>query len=428
MSTIALPETRPTNGVARVFKDLAYLLGSFPLLLVGFLLTITLLSVGLTTTIIWIGLPIMVAGAFVARGWAAMERRFSSSITGRSLPPSPYRPASPDASAVKRLLHPLADPQTWGDVLWLFLGLIVSAITFSIALTWLAGTIGMVAAPPLTLVLEDRLGDKHTGVLELFHWPFATELEALMQFIVGLGFALTLPLVTRGLAHWQSSMSDAMLNGRARRHAEVSHLRQSRAAVQQAETDALRRLERDIHDGPQQRLVRLNMDLARAKRQASQDPMRAEAMIADAMAATQETLAELRQLSRGIAPPILVDRGLDAAITEAAGRSEIPVTVYTALPDDLPSHVETAAYFVLSEALANANKHSKAESIEVVSAVQDGELFLTVTDDGIGGASLAKGHGLAGLADRLRGVDGHLTLSSPEGGPTTLGAVIPCAS
>lgn len=169
------------------------------------------------------------------------------------------------------------------------------------------------------------------------------------------------------------------------------------------------------------------MDLARAKRAAASDSERPETLITEALDQTQATLAELRQLSRGIAPPILVDRGLESAIEEAAGRSGTPVTVYANLPE-LPDHVATAAYFLVSEGLANINKHAGASAAEVFASVQDDHLYLTVADDGIGGASLDKGHGLAGLADRLRGVDGSLNVTSPLGGPTRLEAVIPCAS
>ena len=125
---------------------------------------------------------------------------------------------------------------------------------------------------------------------------------------------------------------------------------------------------------------------------------------------------------------MLVDRGLEAAIDETAARSSIPVTVYSSLPGQLPSHVEQAAYFVISESLVNANKHSGATLIDLVTAVQDGWLYVTITDDGTGGASTAKGHGLAGLEERLHSVDGELKVTSPVGGPTTIEAVIPCES
>lgn len=125
---------------------------------------------------------------------------------------------------------------------------------------------------------------------------------------------------------------------------------------------------------------------------------------------------------------MLVDRGLEAAIDETAARSAIPVTVYSSIPGKLPDHVEQAAYFVISESLVNANKHSGATAVDLITAVQDGWLYITITDNGMGGASTAKGHGLAGLEERLRGVDGRLSIISPTGGPTKIEAVIPCGS
>lgn len=238
-------------------------------------------------------------------------------------------------------------------------------------------------------------------------------------------FTLTAPFVLRGLAVTLAGMTRGMLTWRS----QVGRLETSRAAVQRAESDTRRRLERDIHDGPQQRLVRLRMDLARANRKAAQAPAVAE-ILQGVMAQTQDALDELRQLSRGIAPPVLVDRGLAAAVDELATRSAVPVTVEVDPPGlpDLPDHVSQTAYFVVSEALANVNKHSGARVASVDVALADGVLRARVCDDGMGGASPAKGHGLAGLAERLQGVDGTLSVSSPEGGPTTVEAVIPCAS
>jgi signal transduction histidine kinase len=192
-----------------------------------------------------------------------------------------------------------------------------------------------------------------------------------------------------------------------------------------AEAESLRRLERDIHDGPQQRLVRLTMDLGRAKRQVADDPARATKTLDAALAQARETVAELRSLSRGIAPPLLVDRGLAAALEEMLNQSSVPVTSRIDVPAQLPPHVETAVYFVVAEALTNVAKHSHASSAEV-SVVLDGvELEVRVEDDGVGGAHPSKGLGLAGLRQRLAAVDGTLDVSSPDGAGTALVARIP---
>lgn len=424
----SVPATESRSRLQQFGHDVGYLLGNWFMMLAAFIVVFTLVVTGISTVIIWVGLPIMVAGIYAARGFAAAERRWVASVNGRATLPSPYLPVKPGAGLMGRLIRPLTDPQSWLDVLWSTVNFVISTLGFSIAMTWLAGALGTVAGPLASIITENIFGEDQTGLGELLGIPFPLMFDVATQFMAGLIFLVSAPFVLRWWTKVQTGVSDMMLNSRADSQAQIATLTQSRAAVRQAESDALRRLERDIHDGPQQRLVRLNMDLARAKRQTATDPAKAEQLITEAMAATQETLAELRQLSRGIAPPVLVDRGLEAAITEAAARSTIPVIVYADLPVPLPDHVETAAYFVVSEALANANKHSQAIGIDIFIGVQDQWLFATVTDDGVGGASLAKGHGLSGLADRLRGVDGTLTVTSHEGGPTTIEAVIPCAS
>ena len=191
-----------------------------------------------------------------------------------------------------------------------------------------------------------------------------------------------------------------------------------------AEAQTLRRLERDLHDGPQQRLVRLGMDISAAQRRMDDDPTQARALLDEAWQQSQDALAEIRTLSRGIAPPILAEQGLPAAITALAARGTVPTSVDVE-PVELSDAAQNAAYFVVAEALANMEKHSRATSASVEVRGLGALAVVNVTDNGVGGASLAKGHGLAGLADRLRGVDGTLTVSSPAGGPTQLTATLP---
>lgn len=435
MTTPAIADHSPSftdswrSRLPQAARDLGYLLISWPFMLAGFILVVVLLSLGVGLSVLVIGVPLMVLGLGVARGIAELERGQVARLTGVPRALRPYREAPADASALRRSANPLFDPQSWRDVAWLFGGVLVSSLTWPIALTWVVGSLAMIAGPLTTLLMERVSPNEHTGLAELLQLPGATTIEVLVQFGMGLVFVASAPWVLSWAARLQTSFSEMLLSKDARHQAEVTALQTSRAAVREAEADALRRLERDIHDGPQQRLVRLNMDLARARRQSASDPLKAQALIDDAMQQTQETLAELRQLSRGIAPPILVDRGLEAALSEAAARSTVPVTVYSGLPAQgtLPAHAETAAYFVASEALANLNKHSQATQAELIAGVQDGWLFVTVNDNGLGGADTAKGHGLTGLERRLQGVDGQLTITSPVGGPTSVEAAIPCA-
>jgi signal transduction histidine kinase len=251
---------------------------------------------------------------------------------------------------------------------------------------------------------------------------------------LGLLFLLTLPLVTRACAAVQARLGQALLSDASALHRRISGLERERdaaraqtAAAVTAEAAALRRLERDIHDGPQQRLVRLAMDLGRAQRHLGSRPEAVREALADAVTQTQEALDELRALSRGIAPPILVDRGLREALVSLAARSAIPVELDAGPLDRRPdAAVETAACFVIAEALTNVAKHSHARQCVIGLRHGEGTLRVWVADDGVGGAALDKGHGLWGLADRLHAAGGRLRLTSPRGGPTTITAELPC--
>jgi signal transduction histidine kinase len=185
-----------------------------------------------------------------------------------------------------------------------------------------------------------------------------------------------------------------------------------------------RRIERDLHDGAQQRLVALTMTLGLARLDAPPGPLADQ--LAKAHEEAGQALAELRELVHAIHPKVLADYGLEAAVADAADRSSVPVDVELELPDRLPQPVESAAYFVVCEALANVAKHSGAARARVSGGYDDGRLVLCVLDDGHGGADEAVGTGLTGLADRVSVLDGRLSLSSPPGGPTLLRVELPC--
>ncbi len=240
--------------------------------------------------------------------------------------------------------------------------------------------------------------------------------------------------MTRACVAAQTRLGQALLWDASALHRRISGLEQERdtaraqtVAAVTAEVTALRRLERDIHDGPQQRLVRLAMDLGRAQHHLDTRPEAAREALAGAIVQTQEVLEELRALSRGIAPPILIDRGLSEALATLAARSGIPVELDIGpLNRRLDAAVETAVYFVIAEALTNVAKHSHASRCVIGLRRYEGTLRAWVTDDGIGGAALDKGHGLLGLDDRLHAVSGRLRIDSPCGGPTTITAELPC--
>jgi signal transduction histidine kinase len=225
-------------------------------------------------------------------------------------------------------------------------------------------------------------------------------------------FAIVLALVFTALA----------LRSRRR----ITQLEETRAgAVDQQEAE-LARIERDLHDGAQARLVALGMNLGMAEQKFASDPEAAHALLAEARQGTQEALEELRSLARGIRPPVLADRGLQAAIDALAQRTPLQMHVTVDVPERLTGALETTAYYVVAEALANTGKHANAESVDIDVHTENGSLIVRVVDNGAGGAD-ANGSGLRGLARRVEAVDGTLDVTSPVGGPTTVRAVLPCA-
>jgi signal transduction histidine kinase len=359
----------------------------------------------------------------VARGFARLERFRLSTWLGRDVATPSYKCPPPDAGFVRRSVTPLRDPQSWLDVVWGVISFVTGTFVFVVTLAWWAA-----AANGLTYWFWERyLPDdgRDESLAELIGFGDTRFADVALQTIIGLAALLTLPFVVRGMAMLHGGLAEAVLSGRAELQQEVARVEGGRDAARVAEAASLRRLERDIHDGPQQRLVRLSMDLGRARKQLDQDPAKVAETLDAALLQARETVDELRSLSRGIAPPLLVDRGLRAALGELMVRSDIPVESVVRVPEDLPPHVETTVYFVVAEALTNVAKHSGAQRVSVQVVAADGAVTVRVEDDGRGGAHLGKGQGLAGLAQRLAGVDGTLELTSPDGGPTVLAATIP---
>jgi signal transduction histidine kinase len=208
--------------------------------------------------------------------------------------------------------------------------------------------------------------------------------------------------------------------------ARIAKLETTRAGAIDVQESELRRIERDLHDGAQARLVALGMSLGMAEQQLSEDPERARALLAEARAGAETALRELRDLARGIHPPVLADRGLEAALRSLANATPLQVTLEVSVDERPAPTVETAAYFVAAEALANAAKHAHAEHLEVTLRRRGALLSVTVRDDGCGGADPA-GHGLSGLRRRVEALDGRLSVNSPPDGPTVIEAELPCA-
>jgi signal transduction histidine kinase len=222
-----------------------------------------------------------------------------------------------------------------------------------------------------------------------------------------------------------AGLSAAGLYGR--REHRIRRLEQTRAGAVDVQESELRRIERDLHDGAQARLVALGMSLGRAEQALETNPDAVRELLAEARQGAREALEELRDLARGIRPPILTDRGLGPAIAALTARTPLPVTLSIDVRNRYPSAVETAAYFTVAEALANAIKHANAQRIAIRIAAANGVLVAEVVDDGDGGADPA-GAGLTGLRQRIEAIDGKLSVHSPAGGPTTVRAELPCES
>ncbi|MEQ3550256.1 sensor domain-containing protein [Pseudonocardia nematodicida] len=414
-------------GRTRLGAQMAYLLTGLPLAVVSGLVVLVGLLLGAGTFVLWIGLPITVGSLAAARGFAELERRATEAATGRPLPPHHYRP-NRGRRLMGRLLRALADPQSWRDLAHAVVGLPLRALCAAVALVWaVTGLAGLV------YVFWQWSLPRGPGNWTLFGSITGVDSGAGdIALNTGLGILLlvTLPSVVRWLTDVRALLARGLLtNQTAALRARALALAAGRRAAVAAEAQTLRRLERDIHDGPQQRLVRLGMDLESAVRRLDDDPERARPLLHEALEQSREALSELRALSRGIAPPILADRGLGPALHAAAARCPVPVDLDVALDDGvrMPALVENTAYFVVSEALTNIAKHAGASAAGVTVTVDATLLRVVVRDDGRGGAHLGKGHGLAGLADRLEIVEGNLDVRSPAGGPTVLTAEVPVA-
>jgi signal transduction histidine kinase len=309
---------------------------------------------------------------------------------------------------------------TWSELGYALLRLPVSVVTFALTNVVWAVSLVMITLPLYDTELPG--GGAQLGSYVLRGTPALTTTT-----VIGVLLLLAAPPLTRGLAAVDAALTRLLLAPPSDLAARVSELEVSRERVVDAAEAERRRIERDLHDGAQQRLVALAMELGRAKSKFADDVDAARDLVDQAHAEAKAALTELRDLVRGVHPPVLTDRGLDAALSGLAARCTVPVEVHVEVPVRPKASVEAVAYFVVAEALTNVAKHSRASHVNVVVEGHGypGTLSIVISDDGIGGADPG-GAGLAGLADRVAGVDGTLTVESPSGGPTIVSAVLPC--
>ncbi len=397
---------RPTRFLrsAWPWRSLLYLVGGAALGAATILAVLLMLAAGLVLSVVVIGiagyLATVLSGILVAR----LERRRLRLVDNEALP-DPHRPV-PEPGLRPWLRVRLREQATWRELGY--------AMISATVLCWMDAVVvlGALYFPLMGILGPLTIRDEPLWVTV----PFVP---------VGLGLAVVMAYPVTAWAGARAAMARAILAPRTDdAHARLVEVTRSRARLVDAFEVERRRIERDLHDGAQQKLVALSMQLGLARLELpAESPAAGPVTAAHTLA--REALTELRELIRGVHPKILTDRGLAAALGEAAGNVPVPVDLDLRLPGRLPAAVEVTAYFVVVEALANVAKHSAATRAAVVAVLAPGRLALDVRDDGRGGADPARGTGLVGLADRVAAVDGTVALSSPPGGPTVLHVEIP---
>ncbi|MEH1092666.1 sensor histidine kinase [Micromonospora sp. CPCC 205739] len=336
---------------------------------------------------------------------------------------TPYRPLPPGAQfgTWRRFRWVVGDPATWRDFAWLVPGAVTGGaclLAFALPLYGLEGSLGV---PLLLYLIADSYG------YGLF-WPMTNLAEALAALPQGwlllLGGLAVAPWLV--WLHLQFARLFLAPTRAAELALRVRQLTVTRADTVDAQAAELRRIERDLHDGAQARLVALSMSIGLAEQLLAQDPAAAGKLLAEARETSGQALVELRDLVRGIHPPVLAERGLDGAVRALALAVPLPVEVEVDLPGRPEAPVESAAYFAVAEGLANITKHSGAAHAWIHLGHDDGRLTIEVGDDGRGGADPAGGSGLAGIGRRLAAFDGTMVVTSPPGGPTVVTMELPC--
>ncbi|MFI8190877.1 sensor domain-containing protein [Streptomyces sp. NPDC085946] len=380
-STVPEPGDRPPPPRfaydRHTWKEIAHLLANLPVALLGFTYVMTVLFTSFWLTVTVIGFPLLAAGLMGARQLGRLERARARALLGVRVDEPSRLPLRGKGGFLQQLWLSLKDPVGWRTVLYEFIRLPWGIVTFTVTLASL-------------FVL----------------WP-------------------VLPFIARGLANADRAMVRGLLSPSDELEQRIAELESDRGVVVDTAAADLRRIERDLHDGAQARLVNLAMGLGLAKEKLLEDPDAAAAMVEEAHGEVKLALQELRDLARGIHPAVLTDRGLDAALSSVASRCTVPVKVTVDLPARPAAAIEGIAYFTVSELLQNVSKHSGAKSAAVDVWRSEDRLLIQVWDDGRGGARLDRGTGMKGLADRLDAVDGVFVLDSPEGGPTTVAAELP---
>lgn len=382
---------------------------------------IALAMVPLTVFVLVVGWPLVPAGAEMLRWRAGVERRRVGRYTD-----APLAEHYPELTGTlpERIGIVVKDPVARRDLAWLVGHAFSAPILGLLAIGLPLGAVNAVAIPFYWWAMP--ADEPASSLFPVTDWG-----RALAMPVIGAGYLalalLLVPAFARVRVWWARTLLRPAKG--ARLSERVAELTASRAAALEAHGAELRRVERDLHDGTQNRLVGVVMHLGIAERALRRDPESALPLILRAQNAASDALAELRGVVRSIYPPVLTERGLDGAAAALVARCSVPCTLAVAELRRAPAAVESAAYFVVAEALTNVAKHSGAQRAEVSLSTREGELLvIEVFDDGHGGASEEGGTGLLGIRRRVAAFDGRMTLVSPAGGPTLLTVELPCGS
>ncbi|UQA94655.1 sensor histidine kinase [Streptomyces halobius] len=414
----------PFSG--HTWREYLHLFLSVPMAVLMFAYAITVISLGAGLLITFLGIPVLAGGLAGCRALGGLERARARALLGQEVAdPEPVRAAKPGLMAWVGAV--LKSGVSWRHLLYAFLHFPWALFSFISSTTFWAVGWGLLAYPLWRWTFPAYLGRPGMQIWGDGHGNGAyvdTPLEIGVTSAVGLLLVMAGPWVIHGLTQVDRVMVHGLL-GPSSLATRVSELESDRGFVVDTAAADLRRIERDLHDGAQARLVSLAMDLGLAREKLAEDPDAAAKMVDEAHGEVKIALQELRDLARGIHPAILTDRGLGPALSALAARCTVPVTVSVDLDRRPAAAIEGIAYFTVSELLQNVSKHSRATSATVDVWHSADRIMLLVRDNGRGGANTEVGTGLAGLAERLGSVDGLLLVDSPNGGPTSITAELP---
>lgn len=424
MSSSSAVSAQPARPPLRIIATILHLAALGLLGWAAFAVSMLLLGLGLGLTLVFgIGLLFLVALVYVLLGVAWFEAERVDGLYGLEGPPLRAVPqrGSGFAGLLRTLGAQAIDARMWQGIASFVVSSVLGVVLLVCAQNVLWGTVAA------ALSISGRTVDYHPG-FGTFLAPYLSSrspIEYIGVAMLSAAAMVGLALLHRLIAVWIAGAGAEA----AQLQAAAQRSEQQRAGAVRAADVERTRLERDLHDGVQPRLVSVGMTLGLAQQQIATDPEAATALIAEAHTSTKAAITELRQLARGIHPSVLEDRGLDAALSAVAGRSHIPVALDVQLERRCGREAETAVYFVIAESLTNAAKHSGASELRVTVRLRDGAtLWARVEDNGAGGARVLPGGGLDGITNRVLAAGGTFRLDSPLGGPTSLEVSVPCAS